>query len=46
VQAGLLAFIITTADFSLWGVSSAFWGVIVGVAAVHLTRMANYVAKR
>lgn len=46
VQAGLLAFIITTADFSLWGVSSAFWGVVVGVAAVHLTRMAKSVVKR
>lgn len=46
VQAGLLAFIITTADFSLWGVSSAFWGVVVGVAAVHLTRMAKSAIKQ
>ena len=41
VQAGLLAFIVTTADFSLWSVNSAFWGVLVGVAAVHLTRAAQ-----
>ena len=41
VQAGLLAFIVTTADFNLWSVNSAFWGVVVGVAAVHLTRAAK-----
>lgn len=41
VQAGLLAFMITTADFTLWSVNSAFWAVLVGIAAVHLTRFAK-----
>ena len=45
IQAGLLAFMITTADFSLWGVNSTFWGVVVGVAAVQLTRLAKRTAK-
>ena len=45
IQAGLLAFIVTTADFSLWSINSAFWGVVVGVVAVHLTRVAQKVRR-
>ncbi len=45
VQAGLIAFMVTTADFNLWSVNSAFWAVIVGVAAVHLTRAAGRFVK-
>lgn len=40
VQAGLVTFIVTTADVSLWGISSAFWGVVAGVGAVIITRAA------
>ena len=46
IQAGLLAFIVTTADFNLWSINSAFWAVLVGVAAVHLTRLAEHIARR
>jgi benzoate membrane transport protein len=39
VQAGLVTFAITTADVSLWGVDSAFWGVLAGIGAVAITRL-------
>jgi benzoate membrane transport protein len=41
VQAGLVTFAITTADVSLWGVDSAFWGVVAGIGAVAVTRAAR-----
>ena len=41
VQAGLLTFIVTTADIDLLGIGSAFWGIVVGVASVHTVRFAR-----
>ncbi|MGE0280442.1 MAG: benzoate/H(+) symporter BenE family transporter [Rhizobiaceae bacterium] len=38
-QAGLVTFTITTAGVSIWGIGSAFWGVVAGVAAVAITRI-------
>lgn len=38
-QAGLVTFAITTAGVSIWGVGSAFWGVLAGMGAVALTRV-------
>lgn len=40
-QAGLVTFAITTAGVSIWGIGSAFWGVVAGVAAVAITRSAG-----
>lgn len=37
-QAGLVTFIVTTTGVSIAGVSSAFWGVVVGIGAVAVTR--------
>lgn len=37
-QAGLVTFIVTTTGVSIAGVSSAFWGVVVGIAAVAVSR--------
>lgn len=37
-QAGLVTFIVTTTGVSILGVSSAFWGVVVGIGAVAVTR--------
>lgn len=37
-QAGLVTFAITTAGVSIWGIGSAFWGVVAGVSAVAITR--------
>lgn len=39
-QAGLLAFLVTTSGVSLMGIGSAFWGVVVGIAAVGLVGLA------
>lgn len=40
-QAGLVTFAITTTGVSIWGIGSAFWGVVAGVAAVAITRTAG-----
>ncbi len=45
-QAGLVTFAITTAGVSIWGIGSAFWGVVAGVAAVAITRIARWLAGR
>lgn len=37
-QAGLVTFIVTTTGVSIAGVSSAFWGVVVGIGAVAVSR--------
>ncbi len=37
-QAGLVAFLVTTTGVSIHGISSAFWGVVVGIGAVAVTR--------
>lgn len=44
VQAGLVTFAITTAGVSIWGIGSAFWGVVTGVTAVAITRIAGRLA--
>lgn len=43
-QAGLVTFAITTAGVSIWGIGSAFWGVVAGVAAVAITRITGRLA--
>ena len=37
-QAGLVAFLVTTTGASIQGIGSAFWGVVVGIGAVAVTR--------
>lgn len=37
-MAGALAFFVAASDFELWGISAAFWGLVVGVAAVRVRR--------
>jgi predicted benzoate:H+ symporter BenE len=32
--AGALAFFVAASDFELWGNSAAFWGLVVGMAAM------------
>ena len=41
VQVGLLTFLVTTSGVTLGGIGSAFWGVVVGLAAWYLTRIAT-----
>ena len=41
VQVGLLTFLVTTSGVTLGGIGSAFWGVVVGLAAFYLTWIAN-----
>lgn len=41
VQVGILTFLVTTSGVTLGGIGSAFWGVVVGLAAWYLTRIAN-----
>lgn len=41
VQVGLLTFLVTTSGVTLGGIGSAFWGVVVGLAAFNLTQLAN-----
>jgi benzoate membrane transport protein len=37
-QAAFLTFAVTASGFSLWGISSAFWGLVAGLVAWTLTR--------
>jgi benzoate membrane transport protein len=32
-QAAFLTFVVTASGFSLWGISSAFWGLVAGLLA-------------
>jgi benzoate membrane transport protein len=32
----LLTFLVTASGMSLWGVGSAFWGIVIGLASYHL----------
>lgn len=41
VQVGLLTFLVTTSGVTLGGIGSAFWGVVVGLAAFYLMWIAN-----
>lgn len=43
--AGLLAFMVTVSGATLFGVGAAFWGVIVGTAALHLRRGGGALAR-
>jgi benzoate membrane transport protein len=38
-QAGMLTFITTASGLVLWDIGSAFWGIIVGIIAVHAARL-------
>lgn len=38
-QAGMLTFITTASGLVLWDIGSAFWGIVVGIIAVHATRL-------
>ncbi|MBB1493017.1 benzoate/H(+) symporter BenE family transporter [Paracoccus sp. MC1854] len=44
-QAGLLAFMVTSSSVSVMGIGSAFWGVVVGIAAVGLSALAARVKR-
>ncbi|MGF1552301.1 MAG: benzoate/H(+) symporter BenE family transporter [Paracoccaceae bacterium] len=46
VQAGLLTFVVTTADADLFGIDAAFWGVVVGLAAVGIDRAVGAARRR
>lgn len=46
VLPGLLAFMVTVSGVSLWDIGSAFWGVVVGVAALHLQRLGAAINRR
>jgi len=35
-DAALLTFLVTASGMSLWGVGSAFWGIVIGLASYHL----------
>lgn len=37
-EAALLTFLITASGMSLWGIGSAFWGIVVGMAVYHSRR--------
>lgn len=39
MQAGLLTFITTASGLVLWDIGSAFWGITVGILAVHVARL-------
>jgi benzoate membrane transport protein len=34
-EAALLTFLVTASGMSLWGISSAFWGIVIGLAVYH-----------
>jgi benzoate membrane transport protein len=38
-QAGMLTFITTASGLVLWDIGSAFWGIVVGIVAVHAARL-------
>mgnify|MGYP003112098565 FL=1 len=38
-QAGMLTFITTASGLVLWDIGSAFWGIVVGIIAVHAARL-------
>ena len=41
VQVGLLTFLVTTSEVTFGGIGSAFWDVVVGIAAWHLTELSR-----
>lgn len=45
-QAGLLTFMFTASGVSVFGIGSAFWGVVVGIAAHFLTKSARSLSSR
>ena len=44
-QAGLLSFMVTASGVNLFGISAAFWGVVAGLAAWHLGRIGQRLAR-
>lgn len=40
-QAGMLTFITTASGLVLWDIGSAFWGILVGIVAIHAARLAR-----
>lgn len=46
LQAGMLTFVATASGLVLWDVGSAFWGLVIGVCAVHLSRVVRRHAGR
>ncbi|GLR69735.1 benzoate/H(+) symporter BenE family transporter [Agaribacter marinus] len=45
-DAAILTFVVTASNFSLLGISSAFWGLVIGMAVIVLTRLFNKIFNR
>lgn len=45
IQAGMLTFVTSASGFAILGIGSAFWGLVVGIVAVHAARLARRFAR-